>query len=149
MQEKIIRYVDLNASIEAAWSAISDFREFGQWFRAEILTPFEVNATVSCRSLYSGHEHLRWEMIILEVVHLKRVTFKWPAYYGDDVERDANNDPWLTASFELSRENELTRLTLTETGFNQLPSEYRSIAKRMNEGGWDEQMKNIKSHVSG
>jgi len=40
-----------------------------------------------------------------------------------------------------------TRLTVIESGFDALPAERRPLALRMNEGGWEEQVGNIKRHV--
>lgn len=148
MQDSITRTIDLNAPLETVWKALSDYREFGKWFLAEIKAPFIQGTTVSCRSLYPGHEHLSWEMEIIELIPPKRLSFLWPAYYGDDVVRDANNDPWLKATFTLETVHTMTRLSLTESGFSQLPPDYAPIAIRMNEGGWDEQMKNIERYVS-
>jgi uncharacterized protein YndB with AHSA1/START domain len=41
-----------------------------------------------------------------------------------------------------------TRLTLTESGFENVPAHRRAQAFRMNEGGWTQQMKNIETHVA-
>lgn len=149
MQNIIQRTIIIKAPIEKVWRAISDHEEFGIWFRAKVHTPFKTGAVVSCNSLYPGHEHLSWEMTITEMVPLDRISFTWPAYYGDDIERDAAKDPYLTATFALeSLSEDETRLTLTETGFDQLPPDYAPIAYRMNSGGWDEQMQNINTYVT-
>ncbi|MBO9666918.1 MAG: SRPBCC domain-containing protein, partial [Bdellovibrio sp.] len=42
-----------------------------------------------------------------------------------------------------------TRLKVTESGFNKIPSERREKAYEMNEGGWSEQMKNIDEYLTG
>jgi len=149
MQDKIERTITLQAPIEKVWSAISDHQEFGSWFMAKVHKPFSVGAVVPCSSLYPGHEHLTWEMTITELVPLKKVTFTWPAYYGDSVERDAAQDPHLTATFAVEALGpHETRLTLTETGFARLPADYAPIAYRLNTGGWDEQMNNVSNYVS-
>ena len=147
MQDFIKRTIIIKAPIGKVWHAISDYEEFGTWFRAKVHTPFKPGAVVACNSLYPGHEHLSWEMTITEMVPLDRISFTWPAFYGDDIERDAAQDPHLTATFSLEAIGNETRLTLTETGFEQLPPDYAPIAYRMNTGGWDEQMQNISAHV--
>ena len=40
-----------------------------------------------------------------------------------------------------------TRLTVVESGFDQVPPHRRLEAFRMNSGGWDGQMENIVCHV--
>ena len=42
-----------------------------------------------------------------------------------------------------------TRLTVTESGFDKLPSDRRDEAYRMNDGGWRAQLENIRAHVAG
>jgi hypothetical protein len=41
-----------------------------------------------------------------------------------------------------------TLLTVTESGFDKIPSDRRAEAFRRNDGGWAQQMKNIQAYVS-
>jgi hypothetical protein len=41
-----------------------------------------------------------------------------------------------------------TRLTVVESGFDAIPLARRAEAFRMNEGGWEAQLKNIERHVA-
>jgi len=148
MQDMIERSIVLNAPRERVWKAITNHEEFGQWFQAKISKPFVLGETVSCSSLYPGHEHLTWEQKIIEMEPMTRFSISWPAFYGDDVDRDAREDPWLTVTFLLEVLGDKTRLILRETGFAQLPSDYAPVAFRMNESGWDEQMKNIEVYLA-
>jgi hypothetical protein len=50
--------------------------------------------------------------------------------------------------FRLEAVKNGTVLTLTETGFDQLPADFRLEAFRRNDGGWAEQMKNIENYVA-
>lgn len=43
MEDKIEKNVDLNAPIERVWQALTDHREFGEWFRVALERPFVVN----------------------------------------------------------------------------------------------------------
>ena len=148
MEDKIERSILLKAPVDRVWRALSDHREFGEWFKADISEPFSVGAVIKCRSKYPGHEHLTWEMTTTEMIPERRLSFTWPAYYGEDSDRDASLDPYLSVTFELAAEKDGTRLTLVESGFSALPADYAPTAFRMNEQGWDEQMENIASHVS-
>jgi hypothetical protein len=38
-------------------------------------------------------------------------------------------------------------LTVTESGFDKIPSDRRAEAFQRNEGGWAQQMKNIQAYV--
>jgi len=148
MQDMIERDILLNAPIERVWKALTDHEEFGQWFLAKVPKPFVLGETITCSSLYPGHEHLTWEQKIIEMEPMNRFSILWPAYYSDTVDRDARTDPWLTVTYILEAQHSKTRLILRETGFAQLPPDYAPIALRMNESGWDEQMNNIEAHLA-
>jgi hypothetical protein len=50
--------------------------------------------------------------------------------------------------FRLEKIEAGTLLTVTESGFENLPADRRLEAFRMNEAGWTEQLKNIGSYVA-
>jgi uncharacterized protein YndB with AHSA1/START domain len=50
--------------------------------------------------------------------------------------------------FTLKKIDGGTLLTVTESGFDKLPEHRRAEAFRMNQGGWNQQMKNIEAYVS-
>lgn len=51
--------------------------------------------------------------------------------------------------FRLEPKGSGTLLTLTESGFDKIPAIRRDEAFLRNEGGWNQQMENIRSHVGG
>ena len=50
--------------------------------------------------------------------------------------------------FRLDEAEGGTLLTISESGFNQVPLARRAEAFRMNEQGWAEQTRNVERHVS-
>ena len=56
-------------------------------------------------------------------------------------------EPTTLVVFELEEIPEGTRLTVTESGFDQIPAARRGKAYRSNESGWTEQMENIRKYV--
>jgi uncharacterized protein YndB with AHSA1/START domain len=62
---------------------------------------------------------------------------------------DYASEPTTLVTFTLDETPEGTRLTVVESGFDQLPPARRAEAFRMNEGGWTAQLQNISRHVSG
>ena len=50
--------------------------------------------------------------------------------------------------FRLEKTATGTLLTVTESGFDNLPEDRRVQSFRSNEGGWTEQMKNIEAYVA-
>jgi hypothetical protein len=79
----------------------------------------------------------------------RRFAFTWAPYYGDDFIGDVTQDPRLTVEFLLEAVDGGTRLTIRESGFSALPPDRAPTAYRLNEGGWDEQIKNITAHTQG
>lgn len=56
MTDHIETTIDLNAPIERVWSALTDYREFGTWFRVDLDRPFVVGATTTGRVTFPGYE---------------------------------------------------------------------------------------------
>ena len=56
---------------------------------------------------------------------------------------------WTLVEFVLEPINGGTRLTVTESGFDAVPEPRRTNVMRDNDGGWAEQVKNIRDHVTG
>lgn len=48
MQGQVVKSVDLNAPLQRVWQALSDAREFGQWFRAELSGEIRSGAVLHC-----------------------------------------------------------------------------------------------------
>ena len=61
---------------------------------------------------------------------------------------DYSNEPWTLVEFRLQPIASGTRLTVVESGFDDLSAERREEALRMNDGDWDEQMGNIFARMS-
>ena len=61
---------------------------------------------------------------------------------------DYTSAPRTLVEFQLEKTATGTLLTLTESGFANVPASWRDKAFHGNEGGWTEQMKNIESYVA-
>jgi len=145
MADRIEKQVELRAPIERVWRALSDYREFGAWFKVQLDQPFAVGAASTGRMTCSGYEHVPWKARIVAIEPPRRLAFEWPQM---DREQNVREDwPWTLVEFRLVPHGAGTRLTVTETGFDALPDEVRDHAFRLNEGGWEEQMRFIAAYV--
>jgi hypothetical protein len=61
---------------------------------------------------------------------------------------DYSNDPKTLVEFRLEKTANGTLLVLTESGFENIPAEWRLEAFRRNDGGWTEQMRNIENYIT-
>jgi uncharacterized protein YndB with AHSA1/START domain len=145
-KNKIENRIELKAPMSKVWQALSNYKQFGTWFRVIIDGPFEPGKTATGHMTYPGYEHLRWEVEIKEMVHEKLFSFTWHPYAIDPQIDYSKEEPTLV-EFRLQKIEEGTLLILTESGFDKIPQHRLSEALRMNEKGWTEQMKNIASYV--
>lgn len=148
MPDTIEKSLYLNAPPERVWRALSDAAEFGRWFRDEVTGELREGATLACRSLYPGTEHMRWDMRILKMEPGRRLVWDWPAFDGKAFPGDPDSDARLTVSITLAPEGAGTRLTLVESGFADLPEGPGLAVWQRNEGGWTMQTQNIADHVA-
>jgi len=144
--DRIQRQVLLNASASRVWRALTDSAEFGQWFRVKLEQRFEPGLETRGHVTYPGYEHLRFEVKVERMDAEHYFSFRWHPYAVDPAV-DYSAEPTTLVEFRLEPAGEGTRLSVTESGFDQLPPERRSEAFRMNEGGWTVQCENIRRHV--
>ena len=151
MADRIEKRIELKAPISRVWRALTDYREFGEWFRVKLEGPLVEGQVSRGMITYPGYEHVVWEARIQAMEPEKLFSFRWAhpksfdkTTYSDDY----SNAPKTLVEFKLEPTKGGTLLTLTESGFDQLPDDLRAEAFRRNDGGWTEQMKNIENHVS-
>ncbi|HSZ15729.1 MAG TPA: SRPBCC family protein [Terracidiphilus sp.] len=151
MSDRIEKRIELNAPVARVWQALTDYREFGAWFRVKLEEPFVVGKVARGQITHPGYEHVQWEALIEKMEPERLFSFTWPHAKSLDkatYSPDYSNEPRTLVEFRLEQTATGTLLTLTESGFDQLPADRREAAFRGNEGGWTEQMKNIESYVA-
>jgi uncharacterized protein YndB with AHSA1/START domain len=148
MSNSIEKHVEIQAPVSRVWQALTDHREFGEWFRVKLDGPFVPGEVSRGHITYPGYEHLKWEVTIKEMVPERLFSFTWHPY-AIDPDIDYSSKPTTLVEFRLEPKDGGTLLVVTESGFDAIPRERRFEAYRMNEGGWAEQMKNIETHVAG
>jgi uncharacterized protein YndB with AHSA1/START domain len=145
--DRIEKKIELTAPIGRVWKAITDYQEFGQWFRAKLETPFIPGKVIRGRITYPGYEHLTFEVTIEKMEPERLFSLRWHPN-AIDPKKDYSSEPTTLVEFKLEKIATGTLLTLTESGFDQIPAERRAEAFRNNSGGWEIQMKNIDAHVT-
>jgi len=145
-QNRIEKHIDLNAPVSRVWRALTDYREFGQWFGCRLDGPFVVGETASGKLTYPGFEHLQWAVDVKTMEHERLFAFTWHPYAVDPTIDYSIEIPTLV-EFRLEKKETGTHLVLIESGFEKIPAGRRLEAFRMNEEGWIEQLKNIANHV--
>ena len=147
-EDRITKVVELAAPPARVWRALTDHEEFGTWFRVELDGPFQVGALVTGKVTYPGYECHGWAARVECMEPERRFAFSW---HHADAEPKANisDEPTTLVEFVLEPTDSGTRLTITESGFSNLPDPRRLEALRSNRKGWDIQSQNIADHVAG
>jgi uncharacterized protein YndB with AHSA1/START domain len=146
LQDRIEKSIELKAPVSRVWRALTDYREFGEWFRVKLDGPFVAGQVSRGHITYPGYEHVKWEAVVQTMEPERFFSFTWHPYSVDPATDYAKETPTLV-EFRLEPTAAGTLLRLTESGFDKVPAGRRLEAFRRNEGGWTEQMKNIEAHV--
>src|SRR5438445_5908565 len=145
--DRIEKRIELTAPPVRVWRALTDYREFGEWFRVKLETPFVPGKSTRGRITYPGYEHLIMEVVVQKMVNERLFSFHWHPY-AVDPKVDYSKEPPTLVEFKLEKTPAGTLLVVTESGFDSLPAARRDEAFRMNSGGWTAQLKNIEKYVT-
>ena len=147
MENRIEKQVELQAPVARVWRALTDHREFGEWFRVKLDGPFVPGQVSRGRITYPGYEHVVWQATVKEMTPQSVFSFTWHPY-AVDPKVDYSAEPPTLVEFRLTPVAGGTLLVITESGFDHIPAHRRMEALRMNTMGWDSQAENIAQHVS-
>ena len=145
--DRIEKQIDLKAPVSRVWRALTDYREFGEWFRVKLEGPFVAGEAAGGFITWPGYEHLRMEVVVEKIEPERFFSYTWHPYSIDPKVDYSKETPTLV-EFTLEKSAKGTLLKVTESGFDKIPSARRAEAFRMNENGWTQQVKNIESHVA-
>jgi uncharacterized protein YndB with AHSA1/START domain len=147
MNDHIEKRIELKAPVSRVWRALTDYREFGDWFRVKLNGPFVPGQVSRGQVAHPGYEHVQWEAVVQKMEPERLFSFTWHPY-SVDPKMDYSEETPTLVEFRLEKTTSGTLLLLTESGFDKIPSGRRFEAFRMNDGGWTQQMKNIENYVA-
>jgi uncharacterized protein YndB with AHSA1/START domain len=146
--DRIERSIVLKAPRSRVWRALTNPKEFGDWFGVSLQSrSMTAGQPVRGHVTHSGYEHLVFEVMIERIESEHLLSWRWHPYAVDSAV-DYSAEPTTLVEFELQDAEGGTLLRVVESGFDNVPAARRLEAFRMNSGGWDQQMKNIEKHVA-
>lgn len=156
--DKIEKQVLLTAPRARVWQAISDAKNFGAWFGVKFDGPFVAGKPIrgqivptqvdpEVAKLQEPHTGTPFVCLIETIEPMERFAFRWHPY-AIDPGSDYSQEPTTLVTFALADAEGGTQLTITESGFDQLPLERRAAAFRANEGGWEHQSRLIAKYLA-
>ena len=134
MQDVIIREITVNATQERVYKAITDLSEITKWFPE----------AVEGGSLEPGEEPVfifrdgqsRRKVIIQEANPFGYFAFRWAPGPDGLSEKHVLDLPNTLVEFHIEPSNSGTKVTVKESGFASLPTDYAEISLDQNSGGW-------------
>lgn len=147
MPDKIEKQIQIEAPVSRVWRAITDYREFGDWFKVKLDRPFVPGEASHGKMTHPGYEHVEWNATVKEIQPESLFSFTWLPYAIDPNVDYSGETPTLV-EFHLTPTDGGTLLVVTESGFENVPAHRREEAFRMDEKGWEAQVKNIAKHVA-
>jgi len=144
--DRIEKQILLKATRARVWRALSDSTEFGTWFGMKFDGPFAPGArmrgkivpttvNVEVGKAQKQYQDLPVEIQIEQMEPERLFSFRW---HPHAVERgvDYSAEPATLVAFALEEVADGLMLTVTESGFDQIPLERRAKAFTANEQGW-------------
>jgi len=109
--------------------------------------PIEPGARLSGRITHEGYEHLPFEITIDRIEPERVFAFRWHPF-AVEPNVDYSSEPTTLIEFTLADAQDGTMLTVTESGFDQIPLERRAQAFASNDQGWAMVMTLIEKHLT-
>ena len=144
--DRIEKTVFLRAPRSRVWRAIATPEEFGAWFGVNLEGAFAPGKQVSGRITIKGYENVPMEITIDRVEPERLISFRWHPFAVEG-SRDYGAEPTTLVAFELEQRRDGVMLTVTESGFDDLPQARRDPAFRANEQGWAKEMELVGKYV--
>src|SRR5215470_9866702 len=146
ISDRIEKTITLRAPISRVWKAISDSRQFGEWFGVRFegpfiagtamkgsITPTTVDPEVA--KLQEPHVGKAFDITVDRIEPERLFSFRWHPF-AVEPGVDYSKEPTTLILFALEEAANGVMLTVTESGFDRIPLERRAKAFTANEGGW-------------
>ena len=156
--DRIEKKLLLRAPRERIWRALTDAAEFGAWFGVKFDGPFtpgvSLRGTIVPTSVDAAvaqaqkpYEGLPFEITIDRIEPERLFSFRWHPFA---VERavDYSHESSTLIVFTLEEVPSGVLLTVTESGFDQIPLARRAQAFTANEQGWGMVLTLIEKHLA-
>ena len=154
--DRIEKKVLLRAPHQRVWRALTDVEEFGSWFGVRFDGPFRPGAVLhgvivpttvdpEVAKTQKVYEGARFELTVAQIEPESLFSFRWHPFAVGDL--DYSKEPTTLVAFELEDVTGGVMLTVTESGFDQIPLERRAKAFAANDSGWGKQVELIEKYL--
>ena len=156
--DRIEKRVLLRAPRARVWRALIDIHEFAAWFGVKFDGPFVAGARMrgtlvgtsvdeAVANMQRQHAKVPFEITIARLEPERLFAFRWHPF-AIEPNVDYSAEPTTLIEFTLADAQDGTMLTVTESGFDQIPLERRANAFASNDQGWAIMMTLIEKHLT-
>jgi uncharacterized protein YndB with AHSA1/START domain len=135
--DRVDRSIEINAPLDRVWRALTTAKDIAAWFQVTIEGEIGPGKEAWMTSQYPGHTGQRFLVRFKEMTPNKRFVWEWHPGAVDPAV-DYSREPWTTVTFTLEPVGAGTRLSVAETGFNQISLARRAKVFQDNTQGWTE-----------
>lgn len=143
---RIDRSIEITAPPERVWRALTSAAELSAWFQVRIEGDIRPESEVWMTSVHPEHAGQRFRVRITEMTASRRLVWEWDPGEVDPAV-DYSHEPRTTVTFMLDPTPRGTRLTVSETGFDQIALARRAKVYQDNSQGWAEVLVWLQTHV--
>jgi uncharacterized protein YndB with AHSA1/START domain len=143
---RIDRTIEIAAPPERVWRALTSAAELSAWFQVRIEGDIAPDTDVWMTSVHPGHAGQRFRVRFKEMMPPRRFVWEWhPGEVDPNV--DYSREPRTTVTFTLEPSASGTRLSVSETGFDEIALVRRAKVHRDNSQGWAEVLVWLRTYV--
>ena len=143
---RIDRTIEIKAPPERVWRALTSPTELSAWFQVTIEGEIAAGNEVWMTSVHAQHTGQRFSVRFVEMTPPRRFVWQW--YPGEvDPNVDYSREPRTTVTFTLEPTEAGTRLSVAETGFNEISVARRAKVYGDNNQGWTEVLVSLQRYV--
>jgi uncharacterized protein YndB with AHSA1/START domain len=134
---RIDRTIEIKAPPERVWRALTNAAELSAWFQLTIEGELAPGKEVWMTSVHPQHAGQRFLVRVTEMSPPRRFVWQW---HPGEVDRnvDYSREPRTTVTFTLEPTETGTRLSVKETGFDEISLARRAKVYGDNSQGWTE-----------
>jgi len=143
---RVDRAIEIQAPPGRVWRALTTKEELSAWFHVTIEGEIASGREIWMTLLHEQYAGVRFSVKIVELTPPSRFVWQWhPGAVDPNV--DYSREPRTTVTFTLEPCPAGTRLSVAETGFDQISLERRAKVHQDNTQGWAEVVVWIRNHV--
>jgi uncharacterized protein YndB with AHSA1/START domain len=143
---RIDRSIEIQAPPERVWRALTSRAELSEWFQVKIDGELVPGREIWMTSVHPEHAGQRFRVLVTEMTPPRRLAWRW--HPGEvDPAVDYSSEPLTTVTFTLEPSGPGTRLSVAETGFDEISLARRAKVHADNAQGWAEVLVWLQKYV--